>query len=107
MTPPDMVEGVFYLTFTKQGHAYNASLSTPKVTKGQPTVPRGFIAMKLRMNVPVSLFDTFIPEGTITLPEDASVGRPVLTVNVPEGIEVGPDIELELVPVHPATGEED
>lgn len=76
-------------------------LTVPQVTKGKPTIPRGAIALKLRLELPVSLFKEFIPEGTITLPEDASIGRPAIEVHVPAGLEITPDVKLALVPWEP------
>jgi hypothetical protein len=73
-------------------------LAVPKVTQGKPTIPRGSIALKLKLSVPASLFNEFIPEGTITLPADASIGRPAIEVQVPKGLEITPDVRLQLVP---------
>ena len=82
-------------------------LSVPKVTSGKPTIPRGSIALKLRLSVPRWLFEEFIPEGTITLPADASIGRPAIEVHVPKGLEITPDIRLQLVPYEDPNPQED
>jgi hypothetical protein len=92
-----MVEGTYYICIgRKRGWAF--SLGTPKLTIKKPSIPKGHIAIKLKLAIPAALFDEFIPTGTITLPEDASIGRPAVEVIVPEGVHVTPDVKLALVP---------
>lgn len=91
----------FYLTVGPKGdgrYVRTYGLKIPKLSKNKPTIPKGDIALRLRLEVPVSLFSEFIPSGVITLPADASIGRPAIEVHVPDGVEVRPDVRLALVP---------
>lgn len=98
----DLIESTFYMTVSLKNRRYwNEGLALPKLTVKQPTIPKGAIALKLKVAVPKALFTEFIPEGTIVLPEDASIGRPAIEVHVPEGVEITPDIRLALVPWPP------
>lgn len=106
MSDPRLTEVTFYAVVSPKDPRWpSMGLTIPKVSKGKPTIPRGAIALKLRLAVPASLFAEFIPEGTITLPADASIGRPAIQVHVPERLEITPDIRLQLVPF--TEGEED
>jgi hypothetical protein len=91
-----MLEATFYLV-VGEGRGY-ASLTVPQLYSRKPAIPKGKIALKVKLAVPASLFSEFIPEGTITLPADASIGRPAIEVHVPEGLEITPDVKLALVP---------
>lgn len=91
----DMIEVEFYAVVAKKNWR---SLTLPKVTHGKPAIAKGAIALKLKLAVPTSLFNEFIPEGTITLPADAAIGRPAIEVRVPKGLEITPDVQLQLVP---------
>ncbi|MDH5279557.1 MAG: hypothetical protein OEW52_00240 [Thermoleophilia bacterium] len=98
MTAGQMIDVEFYAVVELKTPGYPwRGLAVPRVTKGKPTIPRGAIAIRLRLSVPVSLFSEFIPEGTITLPADASIGRPAIEVHVPAGLEVTPNVRLQLV----------
>jgi hypothetical protein len=89
----------FYLTIRPKNSTYlRHGLRTPTATKGKPDIRKGDIALRLRLEVPVALFSEFIPTGTITVPADASIGRPAIEVHVPDGVEVRPDVRLALVP---------
>lgn len=90
-----MLETTVYLVVGK-GRLYR-SLGVPKVFSRKPSIPKGHIALKVKLAVPSSLFDEFIPEGTIRLPADASIGRPAIEVHVPAGLEITPDVKLALV----------
>ena len=90
------VERTFYMTIGRR-RSWRYQLSTPKITINKPSVPKGHIALKFKLQVPESLFTEFIPSGTITLPEDASIGRPAIEVEVPEGLTLTPDVRLRLV----------
>ena len=90
-----MVYVEFHAVVSRKDHWH---LTLPKVTQGKPTIPAGAVALKLRLEVPASLFEQYIPQGTITLPADASIGRPAIEVHVPEGLTITPDIRLQLVP---------
>ena len=92
----DLIERTFYLTVGKKG-GYSLRLEMPRLTTNKPNVPKGHIALKFSLQVPKSLFDEFIPSGVITLPEEASIGRPAIEVEVPEGIEITSDVRLQLV----------
>ncbi len=98
MAEPHMVDVEFYVVVSRKNHWH---VTIPKVTQGKPSIPRGAIALKLKLSVPASLFSEFIPEGTITLPADASIGRPAIEVHVPKGLEITPDVKLQLVPWEP------
>ena len=107
MPNPIMVEGTFYLTLSqKRGRRF--VLGTPKITVMKPNIPKGHIAMKLNFQVPEALFTQFIPEGSITLPADADIGRPEIDVAVPAELLVSPDVRLALVGyVEPSEEEDD
>ena len=92
----NMVEGTFYLTISKK-RGYGFQLATPKITTRVPTIPTGHIAMKLTFSIPEVLFQQFIPEGTVTLPANADIGRPEIEVAVPAELLVTPDVQLSLV----------
>src|SRR5688572_3191915 len=97
----------FYAVIAPKHHGQPwRGLGLPKVTLGKPTIPKGAIAVKFRLEVPQSVFAEFIPEGTITLPADASIGRPAIEVHVPEALEITPDIRLQLVPFNPTNPED-
>ena len=91
-----MCEATFYLV-VGEGRGY-ASLTVPQLYSRKPTIPKGKIALKVKLAIPATLFTEFIPEGTITLPADASIGRPAIEVRVPKSLEVTPDVQLALVP---------
>ncbi len=92
----DMVEGTFYLTLSKK-RGWMSRLATPKISIRKPSIPTGHIAMRLNFSIPEALFQQFIPEGTVTLPADADIGRPEIEVSVPADITVTPDVKLQLV----------
>lgn len=76
-----------------------SDLTLPKITKGKPSIPRGKIALKFDLKVPRAIFEEFIPSGIIEVPEDGQIGRPALTVEMPEGIDLqDPGVRLLLVP---------
>lgn len=88
----------FYLTV---GRRDRWDLYTPKVTKNKPTIGRGEIAVKVKLVVPASAFEEFIPEGELRIPADANLGRPALQVHVPHDIELQEGMRLELVAYDP------
>ena len=100
MTKPQMIEGTYYIVIGKTS-SYYPSLTQPKITKNKPAIPKGKIAIKLKLKFPTAIFDEFIPEGTITLPEDASVGRPQVEVRVPKDLRIDHKIQLALVEYDP------
>lgn len=89
--------GTFYLTIGADERRHR-TLTTPRVTKNKPSIARGHVAIKLEIRIPSALFKEWIPAGVIELPEDAGLGRPAVTVRVPDGVEVTPDVELVLMP---------
>lgn len=93
----EMLSTEVYLTLGKKGRVHWPELATPKLTKTKPRIPKGHVAIKLKLEVPKALFEEFIPSGTITLPEDASIGRPAIEVLVPEDVHVTPDVKLALM----------
>ena len=100
-----MITETFYMVISPKDRRYlGRGLSIPKITKGKPSIPKGAIALKINLAVPRALFSEFIPEGTLTLPEDASIGRPAIEVHVPAGVEVSPDVRLMLVPYEEPRG---
>ena len=100
MSDQDMIKGTFYLVVGKKP-GYMAALSSPKITLNKPTIPKGKIALRLVLKLPKSLFEEFIPSGTIVLPEDASIGRPAIEVKVPKDLLIDHKIELALVEYDP------
>ena len=101
-----MIDGTFYLTLSKR-RGWSYALATPKITTRVPSIPTGHIAMKLKFSVPKALFEQFIPEGTVTLPADADIGRPEIEVAVPAELLVTPDVKLQLVEFEPEADEPD
>jgi len=96
-----MAEVTFHMTVGLKETRYpHMGLKIPKITKGKPSIPRGEIALKFQLRIPDSLFQEFIPSGLIEIPEDAEIGRPTLTVEVPENMDLtDPGVRLQLVPI--------
>lgn len=92
----DTLEKTCYLILAKKNRYH---LKSPQIRTTKPALKPGEVCVRLDLKVPQSLFETFIPVGTVTIPAGFT-DQPMLEVEVPEAIHARePGLRLKLVPV--------
>ncbi len=102
------VESEFYLVLSPKMAVYDkdhiAGLAIPKISKGSPTLGRNEVVMKLKIEVPESLFLKPSLEASIVVPADkvsSTVITPEIQENIREVVKQSTGLDLSITLINP------
>lgn len=101
MRDAKIVKRTMYLVLGLKGREHWKELDAPRLYTQKPVLMRGEIAIRVDLEVPMALFEEFIPAATLMLPTDYQAGRADVEIEVPEGIDLSTNPKLRLVAFDP------